>query len=73
MDEKSLSHNNKPYFTYLFQELLSFNNNGLIQSITLNNGAYPTKRKIKFMSSQYSYKITNEPEEKFKSSKMSIN
>ena len=33
---------------------------------------YPTKRKIRFMSSQYSNKITNEPEKKFKSSKMSI-
>ena len=50
--KKLLSHNNKLYFTYLFQELLSFNNNGLIKSITLNNGAYPTKRKIRFTSSQ---------------------
>ena len=73
MDEKLLSHNNKPYFTYLFWELLSFNNTGLIQSLTLNGGTYPTKRKIKFTSSQYSYIITNEPEKKFKFSKMSIN
>ena len=34
---------------------------------------YPTKRKIRFTSSQYSNKITNEPEKKFKSSKTSIN
>ena len=31
------------------------------------------KGKIRFTSSEYSYKITNEPEKKFKSSKMSIN
>ena len=48
-------------------------NNGLVKSIILNNGIYLTKGKIRFMSSQYSTKITNEPEEKFESSKMSIN
>ena len=31
------------------------------------------KKEIRFMSSQYSNKIPNEPEKKFKSSKMSIN
>ena len=49
------------------------NNNGLVKSIILNDDIYPTKRKVRFMSSQYSNKITNEPEEKFESSKMSIN
>ena len=34
---------------------------------------YPTKRKIRFTSSQYSNKVSNESEKKFKSSKMSIN
>ena len=49
------------------------NNNGLIKSIILNDDRYPTKRKVRFTSSQYSNKIANEPEKKFKSSKMSIN
>ena len=49
------------------------NNNGLIESIILNDDTYPTKRKVRFTSNQYSNKITNEPEKKFKSSKMSIN
>ena len=49
------------------------NNNGLMKSIILNNDIYPTKREIRFTSSQYSNKITNEPEKKFKSCKMSIN
>ena len=49
------------------------NNNGLIKSIILNDDIYPTKRKVQFVSSQYSNKITNEPEKNFKSSKVSIN
>ena len=51
----------------------SVNNNGLIKSIILNNDIYPTKREIRFTSSQYSNKIPNEPEKKFKSYKMLIN
>ena len=56
----------------------SVNNNGLIKSIILNDiyiyiYIYIQQREIRFMSSQYSNKITNEPEKKFKSSKMSIN
>ena len=34
---------------------------------------YPIKREIRFMSNQCLNEITNEPEEKFKSNKMSIN
>ena len=43
----------------------SVNNDGLIKSVILNDDIYATKRKIRFMSSQYSNKITNEPEKKF--------
>ena len=49
------------------------NNNGLIKSIILNDDIYPTKRKIRFTSSQYSNKISTEPEKKFKFSMMAIN
>ena len=49
------------------------NNDGLIKAIILNDDIYPTKGKIRFTSSQYSNKITNEPEKKYKSFKMSIN
>ena len=49
----------------------SVNNNSLIKSIILNECI--SNRKIRFTSYQYSNKITNEPEKKFKSSKVSVN
>ena len=62
--KRLLSLNNKHCFIYLFRNFYpSVNNNGLIKSIILN-GIYPTEGKIRFMSSQYSNKIPNEPEKK---------
>ena len=54
--------------------ILEVNNNSLLNPQILRIYIYPTKRKIRFTSNQHSRKFTNEPEKKFKSSRLqSIN